>query len=117
MPRQCLTTVPTLDDPLTIQAKPGQINLKLTGTIFFDPAGTDVVTTASVKVPYTCSAQSLSFTGAAGQSYFVEILHGGTSAESTGALVEDCTSPVTLATLSAANTFARLQFVVAGGGR
>jgi hypothetical protein len=113
----CLTTAPTLDDPLTIQAKPGQINLKLTGTVFFDPQGTDVVTTTGAKVAYTCSGQALSFTGVAGTSYFVEILHGGTSDASTGTLVEDCTGGVTLATLSAANTFSRLQVVVSGGGK
>jgi hypothetical protein len=31
--------------------------------------------------------------------------------------VEDCTNGVTLATLSAANTFSRLQVVVSGGGQ
>jgi hypothetical protein len=113
MPTPCLTTAPTLAEPFTIQAKPGKINFKLTGTVFFDPSGTDVLTIAGAKVPYTCTAQALSFTGVAGTSYFVEMLHGGTSDESTGELVEDCTKGVTLATLSAANTFVRIQVVVA----
>jgi len=117
MPGPCLTTAPTLDDPLTIQAKPGQINFKLTGTIFFDPSGTDVVTSDGAKVAYTCSGQALSFTGVAGTSYYVEILHGGLTDTATGNLQEDCANPVTLATLSAANTFSRLQVVVSGGGQ
>lgn len=117
MPGSCLTTPPTLDDPLTIQAKPGQINLKLTGTIFFDPSGTDVVTNTGAKVAYTCGGQALSFTGVAGTSYFVEILHGGMMNTSTGELQEDCGKPVTLATLSTANTFSRFQVVVSGGGK
>ncbi len=109
----CLTTAPTVADPLTVNAKPGQINLKLTGTVVFDPSGTDVITTTGAKVPFTCSAQALSFTGVSGTSYFVEILHAGTMSTSTGDLQEDCTSPVTLATLSSANTFSRLKVVVA----
>ena len=113
MARSCLTTAPTLANPLTVNAKPGQINLKLTGTVVFDPSGTDVITTTGAKVPYTCSAQALSFTGVSGTSYFVEILHAGIMSTSTGNLQEDCARTVTLATLSPANTFSRLQVVVA----
>jgi hypothetical protein len=111
----CLTTAPTLDDPLTINAKPGQIKLKTTGTVFFDPSQTDVITTNGDKVSYTCTAQELSFTAAAGASYYLEILHGGKMDNSVGQLQEDCTPPVTLATLSAGNTFARYKVVVAQG--
>jgi hypothetical protein len=109
----CLTTAPTLADPLTVNAKPGQINLKLTGTVVFDPSGTDVITTSGAKVSFTCSAQTLSFTGVSGTSYYVEMLHAGTMATSTGDLQEDCAGAVTLATLSPANTFSRLLVVVA----
>ncbi len=115
MPDSCLTTAPLASDPLVIRAKPGQINLKLTGTVFLDPAGTDVVTDAGDKVAYICKAQSLSFTAVSGCSYFLELLHGGTSDASEGALQEDCAASVTLATLSAANTFARYQVVVEEG--
>ena len=115
MAGSCLTTAPTLDDPLTIQAKPGQIKLKVTGTVLFDPSGTDVITTGGAKVSFTCTANSLCFAGTAGASYFVEILHFGTMDNSTGALQEDCANAPTLLTLSAGNTFARLQIVVGGG--
>ncbi len=85
--------------------------------VFFDPSGTDVVTIDGTKVAFTCSGQALSFTAVAGTSYFVEMLHGGLSDEATGTLVEDCDKGVTLADLSAANTFSRLQVVVSGGGQ
>jgi hypothetical protein len=111
----CLTTAPTLDDPLIIKANPGQIKLKVTGTVFFDPSQTDVITVAGDKVSFVCTAQSLSFTAVAGTSYFLEILHGGTMDTSVGQLQEDCNPGVTLATLSAANTYARYKVVVAQG--
>ncbi|MBB5341462.1 hypothetical protein [Tunturiibacter gelidoferens] len=115
MPNPCLTTAPTLDDPLIIKAKPGQIKFQVTGTVFFDPAQTDVVTSTGKKVPFTCTAQTLSFTAAAGTSYFLEILHGGTLDNSTGELQEDCDAGVTLATLSAANTYALQGCRLKGG--
>jgi hypothetical protein len=98
---------------LVFSAKPGQINLKVTDAVFFDPTQTDVVTVSGEKVAFKCTAQTLSFTAAAGTSYFLEIVHGGATAESVGELQEDCASPVTLATLSAANTFARYKITVA----
>ncbi len=109
MPKQCLTTAPTLAHPLVIKAKPGTINLKLTGTVFFDPSGTDVITKSGSKVPYTCTAQTLSFLGVTNTSYYLEILHGGTQKDSTGDLIEDCDASTVLATLSAANTRSRYQ--------
>jgi len=111
----CLTTAPTPDNPLVIQAKPGQIKLKVTGTVVLDPSQTDVITAAGDKVSYVCTAQTLSFKADPGASYFLEILHGGTMDNSVGELQEDCTPPVTLATLSAGNTFARYKVVVAQG--
>jgi hypothetical protein len=109
----CLTTPPTFDEPLLISAKPGAIKLKLAGTVFFDPSQTDVVTDKGDKVAFVCTALALSFTAVANTTYFLEILHGGTLANSEGFLQEDCTPPVTLATLSAANTYARYKVVVA----
>ena len=113
MANPCLTNAPTLDDPLTITAKPGQLNLKVTGTVFFDPTQTDVITIEGKKVPFVCKAQTLSFTAVAGTSYFLEVLHLGSMAESQGQLQEDCDGGATLAILSAANTFARYKVVVA----
>jgi len=113
----CLTTAPTLDNPLVITAIAGQIKFKLTGMVFFDPSETDVVTAKGEKVAFISTAQTLSFTAVAGASYFLEILHGGSLDSSVGELQEDCDSPVTLATLSNANTFARYQVVVGGDGK
>lgn len=109
----CLTTPPTFDDPLLISARPGAIKLKLTGTVFFDPSQTDVVTESGDKVAFICTSLTLSFTAVAGTTYFLEVLHGGTLDNSEGFLQEDCTPPVTLATLSSANTYARYKVVVA----
>lgn len=114
MPNPCLTTPPALSDPLLIDASPGTINLKVTGTVFLDPSQTDVVQTDGTKVSFTCTAQTLSFTAAAGQSYFLEIMHAGTMPTSIGNLQEDCTDATVLAVLSAANTFTRLKVVVSG---
>ncbi len=114
MPNDCRTTPPTLDDPLTITVSPGQINLKVTGTVFLDPSQTDVVTAKGDKVAFVCKAQTLSFTAVAGTSYFLELLHLGSMAESEGELQEDCANPVKLATLSAANTFSRFRVVTKG---
>ncbi len=113
MANPCLTTAPTPKDPLVINAKPGQINLKLTGTVFFDHARTDVITTTGQKVTFTCTAQTLSFKGIAGTSYYLEIVHGGSLDTSEGDLQEDCASPVTLVTLSGASTRSRYQVDVA----
>jgi hypothetical protein len=109
----CLTTPPTFDQPLLIAAKPGNIKLKVTGTVFFDPSQTDVITQDGAKIPFVCTALTLSFTAVAGATYFLEILHGGIMSNSEGFLQEDCDNPVTLATLSSANTAARYQVVVA----
>jgi hypothetical protein len=108
----CLTTAPTFDDPLVIPAQPGAIKLRLTGTVFFTPAQTDVVTESGGKVAFVCTSLTLSFTAIANTTYFLEILHGGTLDNSVGYLQEDCASPVTLATLSSANTYARYKVVV-----
>ena len=113
----CLITAPTLGDPLTVHAKPGKINLKVTGNTFLDPAGTDVETIDGDKVACTVSGQALSFTAAPSQTYFLDILHGGMTEDATGDLEEDCQNPKTLLTLSSANTFARLKMVVSGGGQ
>lgn len=113
MASPCLTTAPTPDDPLVIHAKAGLIKLKVAGAVFFDPAQTDVVTTAGCKVAFTCAAQTLSFTGVSGTSYFLEILHGGSTDNAEGQLQEDCAAAVTLATLSPASTFSRYQIDVA----
>jgi hypothetical protein len=108
----CLTTPPTFDDPLLISALPGAIKLKLTGTVFFTPSQTDVVTASGDKVAFVCTSLTLSFTAVASTTYFLEILHGGTMDNSEGFLQEDCNPPVTLATLSSANTYARYKVVV-----
>ena len=113
MANPCLTTAPAAASPLTIKAKPGVINLKLSGTICFNPAQADVVTVAGLKVAFTCSAQSLSFIGLANTSYYVEILHCGALESSVGQLQENCSSSTSLATLTAANTFSRFQIDVA----
>jgi hypothetical protein len=113
MANPCLTTAPASADPLTIKAKPGTIKLKLSGTICLDPAQTNVVTVAGAKVAFTCSAQSLSFTGLANTSYYVEILHCGDLNSSVGQLLEDCAKATPLATLTADNTFSRFQIDVA----
>ena len=83
MANPCLTTTPSLSDPLVINANPGTINLKVTGTVFLDPSQTDVVQTDGTKVAFTCTAQTLSFTAEAGKSYFLEIMHAGTLPTST----------------------------------
>jgi hypothetical protein len=112
MANQCLTTTPSAASPLVIKAKPGVINLKLSGTICFNPAETDVTTVAGAKVAFTCTAQSLSFTGVADTSYYLEIFHSGALASSQGQLQEDCPSSTPLATLTANNTFSRFQIDV-----
>ena len=109
----CLLAAPTLDDPLTITGQPGTINLKLTGTVVFDLAQTDVITVAGDKVTFKCTAQTLSFIAVAGTDYFLEMMHAGTMDTSHGSLQEDCPSAMVLATLSAAGTFARFRINVA----
>lgn len=113
MPTPCLTTAPTADNPLVVTANAGKINLKLTGTVMFDPSQTDVITTSGQKVAFVCTATTLSFTGVSGTSYYLEVLHLGTLVTSSGNLVEDCDAATVLATLSAGNTYARFQIDVA----